>query len=130
MRNAAAFMALLAVATLSCRKEPGEGGRGEITGRVMEQRYNNVGQPTGPRYPAAEQRVYIIYGDGTYHDDDVRCGADGRFRFPWLRKGSYTVYTVSECRDFDGCTFQVAANATINKRKDVVDVGDLLIQNH
>jgi len=125
-----ACMALVVLATLSCRKEEGEGGRGEIRGRVMEQRYNNLGLPVGPLYPAAEQRVYIIYGDGTYHDDNERAGADGRFRFPWLRKGSYTVYAVSECGEFNGCTYQVSVNAKINKRKDIVDVGDLIIENH
>jgi hypothetical protein len=126
---AAAAVVALAVSS-ACSKEPGEGGRAEVRGRVMEQRYNpSTNQPIGQPYPLAEARVYIIYGEGEFHDDDVRTGPDGRFRFPWLRKGDYTVYTMSECPDFDGCTFAVFAKATIGSRKEVVDVGDLNVQN-
>jgi hypothetical protein len=114
----------------ACKKEPGEGGRAEIRGRVKEQRYSrNTGQPVGPVYLLPEQRVYIIYGDGTYHDDDVRTGPDGTFRFPWLQKGDYTVYTISECGQYNGCTYAVQVRTSIGSRKEVVDIGDLLIEN-
>lgn len=129
MKFLAPFFILLAFSFQSCSKDPGEGGRAEIQGRVIEQRYNNnTQQPVGSPYPKAEQRVYIIYGDGEFHDDDVRTGPDGRFRFPWLRKGDYTVYTISECGQYTGCTMSVSASANIADRKELVDVGDLQIQ--
>ncbi len=130
MRTLVFCLSAISFLLTACSKEPGEGGRAEIRGRVLEQRYsNNTQQPQGDPYGKAEQRVYIIYGDGTYHDDDVRTNADGTFRFPWLRKGDYTVYTISECSDFNGCTTSVSARATIDGRKDVVELGDLTIQN-
>lgn len=130
MRIVIILFSALSVLLTACSKEPGEGGRAEIQGRVMEQRYSaNTQQPQGLPYGKAEQRVYIIYGDGTYQDDDVRTNADGFFRFPWLRKGDYTVYTISECGTFNGCTTSVSAKATIDARKAVVEVGTLSIQN-
>ena len=113
-----------------CSKEPGEGGRAEIHGRVVEQRYsNNTQQPVGDPYPLADHRVFIIYGDGDFHDDDIQTGPDGTFKFRWLRKGEYTVYTLSECGDYNGCTFAVYGAASIDGRKDVVDVGTLNVEN-
>lgn len=129
MRPLLLWILTIALLTTSCSKEPGDGGRAEIRGRVLEQRYSdNTQQPQGQPYVLPEQRVYIIYGDGTFHDDDVRTSADGSFRFPWLRKGDYTVYTVSECGDFNGCVFTVSTKATIGSRKEVVEVGDLIVQ--
>lgn len=131
MKQLAKGLAVLVIlGVTACGKEPGEGGRAEIRGRVVEQRYNNnTGQPVGPVYAVPERQVYIIYGDGTFHDDDVRTGPDGTFRFPWLRKGDYTVYTISECDDFDGCTFAVEVRTSVGDRKEVVDVGDLRVEN-
>ncbi len=128
----ALLLCLLAVSFLfiACKKEPGEGGRAEIRGRVIEQRYsNNTQQPIGLPYAKADQRVFIIYGDGEFHDDDVRTGPGGTFRFPWLQKGDYRVYVISECGAYDGCNTAVIKVATIGDRKEVVDVGDIVIQN-
>ena len=101
---------VLPILMAACSKDPGDGGRAEIRGRLME------------------QRVYIIYGDGTYHDDDVRTGHDGRFRFTWLRKGTYNVYAISECRDHNGCTMPISLRTSITKRKDVVTLPDITVQ--
>jgi len=130
MRILLICLSAISILLTACSKEPGEGGRAEIRGRILEQRYsNNTQQPQGQPYAKAEQRVYIIYGDGTYHDDDVRTGPDGTFRFPWLRKGSYNIYTISECGSYNGCTVAVGTRTNITGRKDVVDIGDLTIQN-
>lgn len=120
---------VLPILMAACSKDPGDGGRAEIRGRLMEQRYSNsTGQPVGSPYPLAGERVYIIYGDGTYHDDDVRTGHDGRFRFTWLRKGTYNVYAISECRDHNGCTMPISLRTSITKRKDVVTLPDITVQ--
>jgi hypothetical protein len=127
-------LVLLCIALITgCAKEPGIGGRAEITGRVMEQHHTNSGNPVGDPYPRPGHRVYIIYGDGNTHDDDVRTGPDGRFRFAWLRKGTYSVYTVSECDPFDedcpGGTRVVSRAVELKDRRDQVDIGDLSIEN-
>ena len=113
----------------SCRKEPGEGGRAEIRGLLYEQRYVN-GQPSGDAYPLADTRVYIIYGDGAYHDDDTRTGPNGEFRFAWLRKGDYRLYAISECQGCPGGSEGVYLSASVNGRKDVVNVGRLTVRNY
>lgn len=125
------LVALIVTAPLlnACSKEPGEGGRGEIRGLVYEQRYNSS-NPVGDPYPIAEQRVYIVYGDGTYADDDTRTGPNGEFRFPWLRKGDYRIYVISECNAYTGCTEGIWVNTEITGRKDVVNVGTLTIRNY
>jgi hypothetical protein len=124
---------LLILLVTGCVKEPGIGGRAEIHGRVIEQHHNNSGQPRGDPYPRAGRRVYISYGDATGHDDDVRTGPDGRFRFAWLRKGTYRVFTFSECHHTDplciGGTKVVTRTVEITDRRELVDIGDMLIEN-
>ncbi|MDH5767067.1 MAG: hypothetical protein OEZ38_13725, partial [Gammaproteobacteria bacterium] len=44
----------------------------------------------------ADERVYIIYGDGSYYDESIRTDIDGSFEFTGLRKGSYTIYASSK----------------------------------
>lgn len=119
------FLTGLAFALFACSKEPGEGGKAEIRGVVYQQEYNeNTGQPMGDPVPVGDHRVYIVYGDGEYYDDDVRTGPDGQFRFPWLRKGTYKVYTFSECQEnmCDGDQYAIYRTVEIGGRKDVVEV--------
>lgn len=118
---------------VGCSKDPGEGGKAEIRGRVMEQRYNSIGQASGDPYPVAEQNVYIIYGDaseGQFPDENVDTAPDGTFRFKWLRKGSYTIYTMSECNTCASGEQGVFRSTEIGDKKEVVQVGDLLIANY
>ncbi|MBX2972629.1 MAG: lipoprotein [Flavobacteriales bacterium] len=85
-----------AVLLAGCNKEPGEGGKAEIRGRVIEQLYSVSGLPIGEAYPVIGENVYIVYGgttsEGTFPDDNVDTGPNGEFRFPWLRKGTYTIF--------------------------------------
>lgn len=119
-------MALAGALLLSaCSKDAGEGGKGEIQGVIHQQEYNkNTGQIIGVPIPVAEQRVYIRYGEDTFASDDVRTEPDGSYRFPWLRKGSYTVYTYSECLEntCDGNQYAIYSTVEIGSRKDLVQV--------
>lgn len=124
---------LIAAALLTlagCQKEPGEGGKAEIRGVVMRQDVTATGapQPNRPAYPYQDTRVFIVYGDHDFHDDDVRTGPDGQYVFRWLRKGDYTVYTFGEC-DCPGKTEVVSQRVTISGRKDVVTVPTLTVKN-
>ncbi|MEO8591662.1 MAG: hypothetical protein ABI432_19930 [Flavobacteriales bacterium] len=130
MRTTLVGLASAAVLFTACNKDPGEGGKAEIHGIVYEQRYNNVTNlPVGDPYPIAEQRVYIIYGDGDYADDDTRTEPDGTYRFAWLRKGDYRIYTVSECDTCASGTKGIYVSAEIGDRKEVVDVPLITIEN-
>ena len=42
----------------------------------------------------------------------------GRFRFPWLRRGTYRVYTISECDDYENCTEGIYETAVIDDEGD------------
>lgn len=131
MRHFAILLSALLLLTTACKKEPGEGGRAEIHGLVLRQDVNALGIPQGDPYPYQETRVYIIYGDHEFYDDDVRTGPDGKFAFRWLRKGNYTVYTYGECRG-EGCagnSVAVMRNVTIDGKKDVVTVPTITVDN-
>jgi len=130
MMKAFLVIALGALLFTACKKEEGDGGKAEIRGTVEEQRYNTSGNPAGDPYPLADQRVYIIYGDGQYYDDDTRTGPDGKYRFPWLRRGNYRVYTISECDDYANCTEGIYETAVIDGRRDFVSLPTITVRNY
>ncbi|MBK7239809.1 MAG: hypothetical protein IPI00_06460 [Flavobacteriales bacterium] len=84
----------------------------------------NTTRIIGVPIPVAEQRVYIRYGDETFASDDTRTEPDGTYRFPWLRKGSYTVYTYSECLEntCDGNQYAIYSTVEIGSRKELGQV--------
>jgi hypothetical protein len=126
-----AALCALPVLMIGCNKEPGEGGRAEIQGIVYEQRYNDATNlPIGLPYPLSDYRVAIIYGDGDYADNDTRTGPDGKFHFPWLRKGDYRLYVISECNDYINCTEGIYVDVEISGRKDVVQSDTILVKNY
>lgn len=52
-------------------------------------------------FPAAKKDVYLIFGDSEtdYFGDDVEADRYGLYRFDYLRKGSYIVYSYAEYAD-------------------------------
>lgn len=109
----------------SCSKEEGEGGLATITGSVGLDVYDEVTGELLSSGPAADVRVYIVYGDNTGYDDDVRTKYDGTFKFEYLYKGDYEVYTYSECLfDKDDCPDEIEARIV------KVDLGSNNAQYH
>lgn len=113
----------------ACKKEPGVGGKAIIKGFVMRQNVNALGIPQGAPYPYQDTRVFIVYGDGTFPDNDVRTGPDGNFEFRWLLKGKYTVFTYGEC-DCPGHSTAISQTVTITGRKDEVVVPTFTANNY
>lgn len=113
----------------ACQKEPGDGGKAEIHGTVLRQNVNALGIPQGAPYPYPDTRVYIVYGDHEFQDDDVRTGPDGQFEFRWLRKGDYTVYTFGEQCDCANDMVAISHTVTIDGKKDVVTVPVMTADN-
>jgi hypothetical protein len=128
VRSLSALPILLVLFT-ACSKEPGDGGRAEIRGTILEQAYSPSGNTDGDPYPAVDQEVYIIYGDGQYHDDDTRTGPNGEFRFAWLRKGSYRIYAISEC-DNENCREGIYRTVEIEGRREIVTAPAITIANY
>lgn len=109
-KSIAVFIGLIAI-MFSCAKEEGEGGLATITGSVGLEVYDEVTGELLSSGPAADVRVYIVYGDNTGYDDDVRTKYDGTFKFKYLYKGNYEVYTYSECLfDKDDCPDEIEAH--------------------
>lgn len=125
------FIAFCILLFSACKKEEGVGGKAEIQGTVLRQNVNSAGTAIGSSYPFQETRVYIVYGDHDYYDDDVRTGPDGKYVFRWLRKGDYTIYTYGECRGAacPGNSVAVESKVKIDGKKDVVTVPVITVDN-
>lgn len=90
------FATLLAV--VSCKKDAGDGGNSSIKGKITRELrvvLNNPGTAVGT-FPAADEDVYIIYGDHVSPDDRVQTNYDGEYEFLYLRPGKYKVYAFSK----------------------------------
>lgn len=119
-----------------CEKEEGEGGRSSIKGKVIEQEMDTFLNPeVVNEYPMTEERVYIIYGDETeVYDDDMRTDFEGRYHFRFLREGTYTIFTYTECNVFDdGCqenggVYPVIRTVELGKNE-ALELEDIVVQN-
>lgn len=87
---------ILSAALISCEKDPGIGGLNTITGKVEAIYIEEGSFDTLEVAPLADTRVYIVYGNATTQDDDVRTSADGSFKFEHLHPGDYRIYTYSD----------------------------------
>ncbi len=114
----------------SCKKVEGEGGTSTIKGKIIENRYSSVGSIIAT-YDAADQNVYIIYGDGsTYFDDKIATSYDGTFEFRYLQKGSYTIFVYEDCNTCPSGKSQVILSTKIEKKKSTVDLGTMTIKKY
>jgi hypothetical protein len=117
---------ILIITLASCQKEEGEGGAGKISGKLYGYDINTNGEVNDSGY-AGGYRVYISYGTEGNANDDVRTSFNGQYEFTGLRKGTYTIFTYSQCND---CLFNqetVKQTITLNSNKDEVVVPDLVI---
>lgn len=110
----------------SCNSLPGDGGTSTITGKVFVQEYNASGTLFADYY-GADQHVYLIYGDGTVYNDDVRTSYDGTYELNFLRKGNYQVFAYSDCIGCDGGSVPVIINVEITKNNQTVTAPDIVI---
>jgi hypothetical protein len=115
---------ILLAASISCSKDEGVGGTATIRGRVLIYDYNDDFSVLLSEYNAAEEDVYIIYGDDKTFGDQVETNYDGTFEFNYLLPGDYTVYVYSEDSSANMLHDTMAIkNITISRKDDVVDAG-------
>ena len=81
---------------VSCDPGPGEGGYASVQGVVMVEDWNSTFTTVLSRYPAMDERIYLVFGDDPVPGMDSRTSYDGRYRFGYLRTGRYKVYTYSD----------------------------------
>ena len=99
MKNISLFF-VIAFFLVSCSKEAGEGGTSVIEGKV----YKLVTWQNGAEIDTLEYEpdegvdVYIIYSDDkdAVYDDKFETDWNGRYRFEYLRRGDYTIYTYKD----------------------------------
>lgn len=129
---------LCALLLLSCKKPPGPGGNSSIKGKVTMYFYDASTNTFSKKYPAADVDVYIIYGNETSYGDRIRTDYEGDFEFKYLRKGDYTVYVYStDTVAYKGPPanpkapkIAVTKSVTISKKKQTVDIGEIIIADN
>jgi len=124
---------LLAIPFLfpSCEKVEGPGGKATIIGKIMQIDIDieaNGDTTVEASYYIPDENVYLIYGNNTIYDDDVKTNFDGSYKFEYLRNGNYTLYAYTECdQATDICP--VFKEVNIDKGDRVVNVDDIVIYN-
>ncbi len=122
----------------SCSKDEGEGGTSTITGKVIEEKWDNTFSILDKTYKARDQDVYILYGDdNTTYDNDYKTSYDGTYEFKYLQKGTYKLYVYTEDTtglaangtvDFSLPKIPVFATVEITKNGQIVTVPDMTIR--
>lgn len=130
MRSVFVFIGLLC---LGCNKLPGEGGQAFVHGKVEKEVRLVLSNPSTAvaTYPAADEDVFILYGENVSPDDRILTNYDGEFEFQFLRKGKYTLYVYSEdttgTNSTDPTKMPVIVDFEITDRKEDIDLGTLRI---
>lgn len=118
---------------LGCTKQPGEGGGASIKGRVFKEIRVVPANPGSvvATYPAADEDVFIIYGDNISPDDRILTNYDGDFEIRFLRRGNYTLYLLSadtaSNASIDPSSMPIIREIEITERREEVDLGDITI---
>jgi uncharacterized protein (DUF2249 family) len=147
MRNLL-FICAVAFGFMSCDKPAGEGGTSIIEGQVYKlytseivvNELDSFGNDTTYKvidtlyYQLDEgEDVYVIYDDneGGIYDDKFKTDYQGRYRFEYLRKGEYTIYTHADSSDVDMTyTFPVFKHVNISSNNSTNTVDDFIIEKN
>lgn len=125
----ASIIAILVITGIQgCSSLPGEGGTSTIQGKIFVERYNEFGT-LYQEYYGGEIRVYIVYGDNAGFDDETRTSYDGTYKFPFLRKGNYTIFAYSDCLTCEGSVEVRMTEVEITENNQIVEVPDIVIES-
>ena len=113
----------------SCTKEPGEGGRATIKGRVKIKSYNKEFTILKDEYYSQGDNVYITYGDNPAVQEKTKTSYDGTFEFPYLRKGKYKVFVVSKDSTSPDltATISIIKEVEITAKKQTVQIPEITV---
>ena len=120
---------IIIIGFYSCEKPEGIGGNAEIKGMVTIRLYDPDFKVLQAAYPAANENVYIIYGDESTVSDNTKTSYSGDFSFPYLREGNYSVFAYSESSLSNSPSGKVPTEkkVTLSSNKDKYDVGEIII---
>jgi len=147
MRNLIIICAV-AFGFIACDKTAGEGGTSIIEGQVYKLYTSEVvvneldgfGNDTTYKiidtlyYQLDEgEDVYVIYdyNEGHIYDDKFKTDYQGRYRFEYLRKGEYTIYTLADSSDINMTyTFPVFKHVNVSSNNSTNTVDDFIIEKN
>jgi hypothetical protein len=114
----------------SCKKEEGEGGLATIKGRVWVRDWDKNFNLMMYEYPGLDEDVFIVYGDQVGYGDKLSTDLNGNFEFKYLRKGTYTIYALSDTLPSPNVSFAqfpVSVKIEISEKKQIIDIGALTV---
>ncbi len=120
---------IITIMTISCTKEPGDGGTSSISGRVIVQNFNSTFTQLISEYPALDEEVYLVYGNNVGYDQRTRTDYNGYYRFSELRPGKYKIYSFSRDSTFtspSGKTYKTL-DIEITKYRQKIEATDIII---
>jgi len=137
MKKLVLFLSLL-ISFSSCEKEAGEGGTSVIEGQVYKihtfQNFTTGEWDTLYYQLDSGKDVYIIYSDdiNAVYDDKFETDYNGVYRFDYLRKGNYIIYTYADSIDMNNVSydFPLFTHITISNNNSVNTVEDFVIEKN
>lgn len=120
---------LFGAAASSCSKEEGEGGNSTIYGKIVAHNYNAEFTNLRGIYPAADEDVFIIYGDDRSFSQRARSNYEGIYEFKYLRPGNYTIYAYSKDSTLTMASemYAVIRKVKIDDKRQTVQVEEMKI---
>ncbi|MBL4658418.1 MAG: hypothetical protein JKX73_10490 [Flavobacteriales bacterium] len=106
-------------------------GTGSIQGKLFEVEYD-PGSPadTLDSYFKPDDNVYIVYNNDLTYFDKVKTDGSGVFQFTRLIKGSYRIYSFSDCSILMSCpdgTEEKDVSTTITSNGQTVNIGTVTL---
>ena len=137
MKKLVLFLSLL-ISFSSCEKEAGKGGTSVIEGEVYKihtfQNFTTGEWDTLYYQLDSGKDVYIIYSDdiNAVYDDKFETDYNGVYRFDYLRKGDYIIYTYADSIDMNNVSydFPLFTHITISNNNSVNTVDDFVIEKN
>ena len=130
MRTKILFLLSLSVLFFSCKKEEGEGGMATIKGSIWVRDWDKNFNLMMYEYPGLDEDVFIVYGDQVGYGDKLSTDLNGNFEFKYLRKGTYTIYALSDTLPSANASFAqfpVSVKIEISEKKQIIDIGELTV---
>jgi len=136
MKKISCFVVIvLTIAFYGCQKEPGVGGDASIHGKIIRMHYNSTFTVLLDSSAFPDKYVYIIYGNNINYGQRLKTSYKGEFEFKHLYEGNYQIYTytIDSLAKVKGAISPpdtvVTAEVNIKERKQVIDVGNLIVYN-
>lgn len=123
------LLILLTGVFFSCSKEAGDGGNSTIYGKIIAYNYNAEFTNLKGIYPAADEDVYLIYGEDHSSSQRVKSNYNGVYEFKYLRPGNYTIYAYSKDSTLTLASgiYPVIKKVTITEKRQTVEADDMKI---